>query len=58
MKHRLLLSGKFNPQFIPCGIALDHIQLAMFNVIGRGSKSRRGAIVEWFKEYKRLRRKI
>lgn len=49
-KWRLVFKRPINPEFKPSGLALDHIQFAMFNVVGRGAKTKRGALINWLKQ--------
>lgn len=42
--------GDMRPEFRPSGLALDRVQFCYRNVVGQGAFTKRGAVINWFKQ--------
>ncbi len=40
--------GDMSPKFKPCGLALQNVQFAYRNVVGRGQSNKLRAAISWF----------
>ena len=41
---------RWNPEFVPCGFALQNIQFACGKVIGAGAITKHKAVLNWIKQ--------